>query len=358
MSLDTLTSQPLPIHARRHGDVVQVRGNGREINLPVAHLGGGRLALRPASEGVPTHNETLAACETLSNHATEEVLVVLDRALWCAREAQLLKSGCAQVLDGDTLGVFPELLWQLPDLWLPEPHTVFPQVMMPGPHGAHPLRPAKPIGTLYHRYIPWLDQVFSLRALECEADLPLFHRWMNDTRIAAFFDEAGTMAEHQGYLARMADDPHMMPVFGCLDGVPLFYFELYWARGNRIGAHYEAGAWDRGWHVLVGEEHARGADYITAWLPSLMHYMFLAEPRTQALVGEPAASHHQQIRNLTRSGFARVKDFDFAHKRATLVRLERDYFFKSRLWARPNPEDPGRPLRLSCSALLTRGNTK
>ena len=206
MSLDTLTSQPMPIHARRHGDVVQVRSNGREINLPVAHLGGGRLALRPASEGVPTHNETLAACEALSNHATEEVLVVLDRALWCAHEAQLLKSGCAQ--------------------------------------------------------------------------------------------------------------------------------------------------------VLVGEEHARGADYITAWLPSLMHYMFLAEPRTQALVGEPAASHHQQIRNLTRSGFARVKDFDFAHKRATLVRLERDYFFKSRLWARPDPEDPGRPLRLSCSALLTRGNTK
>ena len=94
MSLDTLTSQPMPIRARRHGDVVQVRGNGREINLPVAHLGGGRLALRLASEGVPTHNETLAACEALSNHATEEVLVVLDRTLWCAREAQLLKSGC------------------------------------------------------------------------------------------------------------------------------------------------------------------------------------------------------------------------------------------------------------------------
>lgn len=225
----------MPIHARRHGDVVQVRSNGREINLPVAHLGGGRLALRPASEGMLTHNETLAACEALSNHATEEVLVVLDRALWCAHEAQLLKSGCAQVLDGDTLGVFPELLWQLPDLWLPEPQPVFPQVMMPGPHGAHPLRPAKPIGTLYHRYIPWLDQVFSLRALERDADLPLFHQWMNDTRIAAFFDEAGTMAEHQGYLARMADDPHMMPVFGCLDGVPLFYFELYWARENRIG---------------------------------------------------------------------------------------------------------------------------
>ncbi len=120
----------------------------------------------------------------------------------------------------------------------------------------------------------------------------------------------------------------------------------------------QRGAWDRGWHVLVGDETARGAEYITTWLPSLMHYMFLAEPRTQSILGEPATSHDLQLRNLTRSGFARIKDFDFLHKRATLVQLQRDYFFKARLWARPNPAQPGKPLDLSLNALLNTGETQ
>lgn len=357
MSLDSTAAEELPVWARRTGEGVTVFANGASQVMAVTDHGSGRLELVPpqAPAGLPT---VLAACEALTSWSVEEVLVVLNRQRWQALEPELLARGAAQVLDGKWLGMFPELLWQLPDLWLPQGRDSYPQSMVPGPHGQHPLRPAKPAGTLYHRYIPWLDQVFSLRALDAEADLELFHQWMNDERVAAFFEEAGPLDYHRGYLSRMAADPHLMPVLGCLDGRPFCYFELYWARENRIGAHYDAGAWDRGWHVLVGDGTARGADYITTWLPSLMHYMFLAEPRTQALVGEPAASHTQQLRNLTRSGFARVKEFDFAHKRAVLVRLERDYFFKARLWARPAPAEPGRPLQLSLSTLLKSGDAR
>ncbi|NIZ12302.1 acetyltransferase [Phaeobacter sp. HF9A] len=321
--------------------------------MAVTDHGGGRLELAPP-QAPADFLSTLAACEALSNWAAEEVLITLRRDRWQDLEAELLTRGAALALDREWLGVFPEQLWQLPDLWLAQGRDSYPQTMLPGPHGAHPKRPPKPAGLLYHRHIPWLDQVFSLRALDAQADLALFHRWMNDTRVAAFFAESGPLDYHRDYLARITADPHMMPVLGCLDGQPFCYFELYWARENRIGAQYEAAAWDRGWHVLVGEENARGADYITTWLPSLMHYMFLAEPRTQAVVGEPAANHSQQLRNLSRSGFARVKEFDFAHKRAVLVRLERDYFFKARLWSRPAPADPGAPLRLSlCNHLMT-----
>lgn len=355
VSLDTTATEDLPCRARRDGDRVTVLANGASLEMAVASRGGGRLELLPPPQPADFLS-TLAACEALSSWNAEEVLITLNRQHWQALEPELLARGAAQVLDGEWLGVFPELLWQLPDLWLPQGRASFPQSLVPGPHGAHPKRPPKPAGTLYRRWIPWLDQLFSLRALDAQADLELFHRWMNDDRVAAFFEESGTLSYHEAYLARMAADPHMMPVLGCLDGRPFCYFELYWARENRIGAHYGAGAWDRGWHVLVGDETARGADYITTWLPSLMHYMFLAEPRTQALVGEPAASHAQQLRNLTRSGFARVKEFDFAHKRAVLVRLERDYFFKAHLWSRPAPAEPGAPLRLSLSAQLATGD--
>ena len=63
-----------------------------------------------------------------------------------------------------------------------------------------------------------------------------------------------------------------------------------------------------------------------------MHYMFLDDHRTMRIVGEPAAAHLQQLRNLDRAGFARIKNFDFPHKRATLVMLLRERFFADRLW--------------------------
>ena len=124
----------------------------------------------------------------------------------------------------------------------------------------------------------------------------------------------------------------MLPLIGCFGDVPFGYFEVYWAKENRIAPFYDADDYDRGWHVVVGEDAYRGRRYISAWLPSLMHYMFLDDCRTQRIVGEPAAAHSQQLRNLELSGFAKIKNFDFPHKRATLVMLLRERFFGDRLW--------------------------
>ena len=59
--------------------------------------------------------------------------------------------------------------------------------------------------------------------------------------------------------------------------------------------------------------------------------MFLADPRTRRIVGEPVHVHQHQIRNLDRSGFAKVKHIQFSHKRALLVMLHRERFFLDRL---------------------------
>lgn len=67
-------------------------------------------------------------------------------------------------------------------------------------------------------------------------------------------------------------------------------------------------------------------------MPSIVHCIFLSDPRTRRVVGEPAANHQQQIRNLDRGGFAKVREFDFTHKRALLVSLSRARFFAERLW--------------------------
>jgi RimJ/RimL family protein N-acetyltransferase len=258
--------------------------------------------------------------------------LVLEIGDWPAAASALTHEGLAVTIDGEQV-LLPEMLMQRRDNWLADAaRPAFPLSYVMSDGKRHPRRPPKPIGRVYSRFIPWLSKTVSFRVVDVERDLSLVHRWLNDPRVDAFWSEAGDLDKHRDYLSRILSDPHMLPLIGCFGDRPFGYFELYWAKENRIAPFYDAADYDRGWHVIVGEDDFRGRDFITAWLPSLMHYMFLDDDRTMRIVGEPAAAHLQQLRNLDCAGFARIKNFDFPHKRATLVMLLRERFFGDRLW--------------------------
>ncbi|MBB3007915.1 GNAT family N-acetyltransferase [Cupriavidus alkaliphilus] len=224
-----------------------------------------------------------------------------------------------------------ELLWQRPELYLAPSAGPYPLRYALTDGKRHPQRAPKPHGVVYARHIPWLDQTLTLRAAELERDLPLLHRWMNDPDVAYFWNEEGDEAKHRAYLQGLLDDPHMLPLIAAFDDAPFGYFEVYWAKENRIAPFYDAHDHDRGWHVLIGEPAFRGKAFLTAWFPAIQHYQFLDDPRTQRIVGEPRADHVRQIANLDKAGFSKVKEFDFPHKRAMLVMLLRERFFGEHL---------------------------
>jgi acetyl CoA:N6-hydroxylysine acetyl transferase len=85
---------------------------------------------------------------------------------------------------------------------------------------------------------------------------------------------------------------------------------------------------DRGWHGLIGNPRHLGRAKTLAWFRSLTHYLFLDEPRTQRIVGEPRASHHKMLSYCADVAYEKVKEFDFPHKRAALVCCERERFFR------------------------------
>ncbi|MBR0960074.1 GNAT family N-acetyltransferase [Bradyrhizobium japonicum] len=302
----------LELRVRERGDYLQV------LNVS----GDRELATRAVS----------ASAEALLGWRPRTDRLVLDFAGEASLARQLMEGGLATMSEGQ-LVLLPELVMQRPDNWLVNPgRPPWPQLHVMTDGKRHPRRAAKPAGKVYGRFIPWLSEVISFRVADLENDLHLLHRWMNDPRVDAFWNEAGGLDKHRRYLAGILADPHMLPLIGCFGEEPFGYFELYWAKENRIAPFYDADDYDRGWHVVVGEDAFRGGRYVSAWLPSLMHYMFLDDCRTQRIVGEPAAAHSQQIRNLDRSGFAKIKNFDFPHKRATLVMLLRERFFGDRLW--------------------------
>ncbi|RKT99634.1 acetyl CoA--N6-hydroxylysine acetyl transferase [Burkholderia sp. Nafp2/4-1b] len=193
----------------------------------------------------------------------------------------------------------------------------------------HPVRPPSPAGEIYARYMPQVGMTFSLRTVDIDADAQLFSDWMNLDRVAHFWDQRGTLDEHAAYLAERLADPHMHPMIGYFDDTPFGYFEFYWAKEDRLAPFYDAHDYDRGLHLLIGDSRFQSAGKLHAWWSGVLHYMFVDEPRTQRLVGEPRVDHVRHIAYMHRLGFYTLKEFDFPHKRAALTVMERETFFDS-----------------------------
>ncbi|SDP62294.1 Acetyl esterase/lipase [Rhodoferax sp. OV413] len=259
-------------------------------------------------------------CKTLSLNAPPESLV------------RLLDVGAVQLHSNAHASVAREAFWQLPRLWQRKPREPFVQRYTLSQGKRHPLRPAKPAGTVYQRHIPWLSQTLTFDTVDIERDLPTFNRWMNDPVVAHFWEEQGDLIQHRTYLEAINADPRVTGLIGRFDGEAFGYFEVYWAKEDRIAPFCEAGDHDRGWHALVGEARFRGKPFLTAWMPSISHYLFIDDCRTQRIVIEPRADNRKMINSLGRCGYAHVKEFDFPHKRAMLGVLLRERFFAESLW--------------------------
>ncbi|GAB7527637.1 hypothetical protein PS3A_00410 [Pseudomonas sp. 3A(2025)] len=312
VALDTTVQLEIVLHGSAPD---QLQGRINYLNPSIE-----QQALLGAFEGAFTTRPSLKSLTIV----TSEASTAIDA---------LLADGVLRQVDVNTYLCSAQSLWQDPRPWLGK-HSfgVAPQQYVITESKRHPLRPVAPSGVLYSRYIPWLGQTLTFQQADPEHDLPAFNRWMNSPRVAQFWEEEGSLEQHRAYLQKQLADPHTLPLIGRFDGQPFGYFEVYWAKEDRISPFYEAGDYDRGLHLLVGEEAFRGKAFYTAWFSSICHYLFLDDPRTQRIVCEPRHDNERQIANFDRSGFAKVKHFDFPHKRALLVMLTRERFFSERLY--------------------------
>lgn len=179
----------------------------------------------------------------------------------------------------------------------------------------HPHRQKPPhMGeTFYTRYVPSVGQFLSFRVasnantpvphlgpvshrapehthLCTMSDTSLLQMWMGSPRVRRFWGEYAP-----NFLTNALTSPHSFPVIGLWDGVPFGYFEVYWVKEDILGRHVgdAAGDFDRGLHVLVGEEWARGR--VPLWLGGLVHWCLAAELRTMNICLEPRVDNEKYV---------------------------------------------------------------
>ncbi len=171
----------------------------------------------------------------------------------------------------------------------------------------HPLRHKPPhMGEIFYtRFVPSVGKYLSFRVaslaprpvphlgpispgerenthLNTLCDTSLIQMWLSNPRVTAFWGEY-----HPKFLSTAFQSHHSFPAIAMWDGVPFGYFEIYWVKEDQLGRYMgnEAQDFDRGIHVLIGEEWARGR--VQQWLSSLIHWCLQADYRTMNICLEP-----------------------------------------------------------------------
>ncbi|WP_438764570.1 GNAT family N-acetyltransferase [Kushneria sp. TE3] len=277
-------------------------------------------------------HDDLSASETLMSSPARTLLEAIDHHFATHPECRLLILDDAWRADPhwyplcQALGaprVLRESFYQRPWQWLVSDYAAQPFDIERG----LPKRPPAPRGVVYERLDPRLESRLTLRACEHERDLERVHQWMQQERVARFWQQDKPRDEFSDWLDQRLAEPHRLSLIAELDGEAFGYFELYWAPEDVLGEYYDWQAFDRGLHVLVGEEAFRGAHFVDGWLTALQHYAYLSEPRTERVVLEPDAGNERIFRHLERLGLFSQREFDLPDKRAMLVMGTRHHFF-------------------------------
>ncbi|KAK2771371.1 hypothetical protein FQN52_005508 [Onygenales sp. PD_12] len=229
----------------------------------------------------------------------------------------------------------------------------------------HPLRqkPPRQGEVFYTRYIPSVGQTLSFRvpvlttktpsilgslqnyhrksrsltslsatasgahtAGELLTDIELLSKWMNNPRVSAAWGVAGPQEVQEAFLRGQFESRHSYPAFGCWDGRPFGYFEIYWVKEDRLGqlVRGQVGNYDRGLHCLVGEEEFRGPHRVPIWLSSLVHLCWLGDARTQTVMMEPRVDSTKFINYLQAAGFFKDGEVTFPHKQSAVMKIRRE----------------------------------
>jgi len=179
----------------------------------------------------------------------------------------------------------------------------------------------------YQTYDRSIEKTVSLRPVSLERDLGRLHAWLGSEHVKPYWQHDLPLPAFRDRLAEKLADDHLTPYVGCLDHVPMSYWECYWAADDDVANHYDADPSDRGLHLLVGPEEYLGRGYALPAMRAAVAMQF-RHPETDRVIAEPDARNERVVHVFEQCGFEQRTEFRFeeAEKDAVLLVCERERF--------------------------------
>ncbi len=184
---------------------------------------------------------------------------------------------------------------------------------------------------VYRSYDPAIAQEISFRPVSLEQDLARIHDWMNQPHVIPFWKLNFSQDKMKAHLEKALADTHQTLYIGLLNGVPMSYWESYWATEDIVGNYYPVDANDQGIHLLIGPPEFLGQGYALPLLRAMTAFQF-QQPATQKVVTEPDIRNHKMIHIFKRCGFSFQKAIDLPDKQGAFMVCDRAEF--NRRWNR------------------------
>lgn len=181
-------------------------------------------------------------------------------------------------------------------------------------------------GFAYSRQDAAIGKTIRFRLLDKARDLDLLWRWMNAPHVRPQWKMAEPVDRIAAYIDQNLSDPHQDPYIGYVDDTPVSYWEAYWAKDDILGRYYPADDKDRGWHMLVGDRRFFGRGIAPALITGFTRFLFLDDPLTMKVVGEPSTEARSLLRYAESCAFQEQGEIDLPDKRAKLMFCHRAHF--------------------------------
>jgi RimJ/RimL family protein N-acetyltransferase len=187
---------------------------------------------------------------------------------------------------------------------------------------------ARPPDIAFELFDPAIRRRIAFRRVTLAQDLARLHDWMNRPHVSPFWRLDKPLDALRAHFERALADPHQTLYIGLLDGVPMSYWETYWAADDVVARCYRADPADQGVHLLIGPPEFLGKGLARPLLRAMVRFLFRHAP-TQKIVAEPDIRNARMIHVFERCGFERVERIRLPDKEAALLFCHRARFERS-----------------------------
>lgn len=178
----------------------------------------------------------------------------------------------------------------------------------------------------FRRHDPTVDRTVGFRPAE-PRDLERLHAWLNSDHVLPYWQLDDPLPVFQDHLEEKLADDHMTPYIGCLDGVPMSYWESYWAADDVLAGYCDPDPADQGIHLLIGPEEYLGHGYAEPLLRAMTAFQF-RHAETDRVWTEPDVRNDVVVHVFEQVGFEPVRtvEMEEADKEALVMACTRESF--------------------------------